>query len=158
MASNKILTFFYQGEVFHPWQSFASLSSLERNVRSFREELLRGRLGLEKTDNVDTVCIDPNGYFFKNNSQYLLYKYFLDKKQIERLLKNLQEKESVQLKTSQNQPSQPKLTLVKIQNIDKEVAKNLAMYGNPLGLFTGTHGHKQNNKSVKNKPKTWIEK
>ena len=74
------------------------------------------------------------------------------------MLKNLQEKESVQLKTSQTQPSQPKLTLVKIQNIDKEVAKNLAMYGNPLGLFTGTHGHKQNNKSVKNKPKTWIEK
>ena len=55
---------FHQGEVFHPWQSFASISSVEENVRSFREELLRGRLALKHPGNLDTVFIDPNGYLF----------------------------------------------------------------------------------------------
>ena len=89
---------------------------------------------------------------------YLFYKYFLDKEQIESLLKDLQEKDSVQLKSLQNQPPQPKLTHVKVLDIHKEIAKNLAMYGNPLGVFGESTGNKQKIKSEKNFPKTWIEK
>lgn len=159
MASslNLTLTIFRKGEIFHPWQSIGSLSSPDRNVRSFRKELLQGRLALNHPGNVDTVCIDPNGYFFIKNSS-LLYKYFLDKEQIESLLKDLHEKDSVQLKSSENQPPKPKLTDVKTLNIDKEIAKNLAMYGNPLGIFRESPGNKQKIKSGKNYQKTWIEK
>ena len=89
---------------------------------------------------------------------YLFYKYFLDKEQIESLLKDLQEKDSVQLKSLQNQPPQPKLTHVKVLDIHKEIAKNLAMYGNPLGILTEIKGHRQKIKPGKNYQKTWIEK
>ena len=89
---------------------------------------------------------------------HLLYKYFLDKEQIERLLKDLHEKDSEQLKSYEKQPPKPKLTHVKILNIDKEIAKNLAMYGNPLGILTESNGNKQKIKSGKKFQKTWIEK
>ena len=159
MASslNLTLTIFRKGEIFHPWQSFISPSSPDRNVRSFREELFSGKLPLKPPGNVDTVCIDRNGYFFIKNS-YLFIQIFLDKEQIENLLKDIQDKDSVLLKSSQNQPPPPKLTHVKIQNIDKETAKNLAMYGNPLGISIESNGKKQQNKSGKNDQKTWIEK
>ena len=74
------------------------------------------------------------------------------------MLKDLHEKDSVQLKSSENQPPKPKLTDVKTLNIDKEIAKNLAMYGNPLGIFRESPGNKQKIKSGKNYQKTWIEK
>ena len=73
------------------------------------------------------------------------------------MLKDLKdEKDIAQLKSSQKQP-EPKLTHVKILNIDKEIARNLAMYGNPLGLFRKSNGNKKI-QSGKNTKKTWIEK
>ena len=73
------------------------------------------------------------------------------------MLKDLHEKDFAQLKSSQKQ-TEPKLTHVKILNIDKEIAKNLAMYGNPLGLFrkNGKNGNKKIQPGKNNK--TWIEK
>ena len=69
------------------------------------------------------------------------------------MLKDLNEK----LKSSQNEPPKPKLTQVKIQYIDKEIAKNLAMYGNPHGIFTGRNKNKPKNIYLKNDSKTLIE-
>ena len=63
-----------KGNMFHPWQSFASPSSPDRHLKSFREELLSGSLSLKRAGNVDTVCIDRNGYFLIKNF-YLSYKH-----------------------------------------------------------------------------------
>ena len=74
------------------------------------------------------------------------------------LLKDLQDKDSVQLKSSQKEIPPPKLTHVESQNINKEIAKNLAMYGNPLGILIESNEKNKQNKSGKNEQKTWIEK
>ena len=63
------------------------------------------------------------------------------------MLKDLHDKDSVQVKYSH----------VEIQDIDKETAKNLAMYGKSPGIFIKSNGKKQQIKSGKNDQKTWIE-
>ena len=136
-----------KGKIFHPWQSFASSSSPYRHLRSFREELLSGSLSLKPAGNVDTVCIDRNGDFLTKNFIFHTNIY-IDKEQIESLLKNLHDKDSVQLKYSH----------VVIQDIDKETAKILAMYGNSPGIFINSNGKKEQIKSGKHDQKTWIEK
>ena len=85
--------------MFHPWQSFASPYSPDRYVRSFRKEILSGSLSLKPAGNVDTVCIDRNGYFLNKEFSSFI-QTFIDKEQIESLLKDLHDKDSVQLKYS----------------------------------------------------------
>ena len=93
---------------------------------------------------------------YKKKSDFFL-QIFLGKEEIEILLKDLCDKDSVKLKSSENQPP-PKYTYVETQNIDKDIAKNLVMYGNPFGLSIESNGKKQQNKFGKNRQKTWIEK
>ena len=67
----------------------------------------------------------------------------------------LEENDFLERKLSQAIPTpQPQLTHVKVRNIDQDIARNLALYGNPLGIFKT----QPNRKTGSNYQKTWIEK
>ena len=66
------------------------------------------------------------------NDFFCLYS-FLDKEHVENLLGLLKENDS---RVKPSQPlttAEPMLTHVEVHNIDRDIAKNLALYGNPFG-------------------------
>ena len=86
---------------------------------------------------------------------HFLKSLFSDEEQVGNLLQIIKENESIQFNVkSSKPPPKPKLTHVRVQNIDQEIAKNLAMYGNPLGFQIPS----QNSKMDRKHQKTWIQK
>ena len=79
----------------------------------------------------------------------------LDKDQVDNLLTFLEENNFLEQKLSQAVPTpKPQLTHVRVRNIDEDIARNLALYGNPLGIIKT----QPNRMAGSNYQKTWIEK
>ena len=75
---------------------------------------------------------------------------------MEKLLAFLKENDSWGRKVTLAMPTpEPKLTHVKVRNIDQDIARNLALYGNPLGNPVKTQPNRKPGTSYE---KSWIEK